>query len=137
MNFQMEEFNLQIYSPISCMLPVLMNLICVFQLLIGYESGQVVLWDLRSKNADIRIQTPEPLKSIAWHHEGKQFMCSHTDGSLTTWSIRQNNKAIHFSQPHGKFRSSLSPCWKGPSFFKCFYCKLYVFCKEEAYINQL
>lgn len=73
-----------------------------FKLLVGYESGQIVLWDLRSKTADMRCQTIEPVRSIAWHHEGKQFMCSHADGSLTTWSIKQNNKPIHVSQPHGK-----------------------------------
>ncbi|KAK4881718.1 hypothetical protein RN001_005037 [Aquatica leii] len=72
------------------------------KLLIGYESGQIVLWDLRSKTAEFRCQTLEPIRSIAWHFEGKQFMCSHTDGSLTTWSIKQNNKPIHISQPHAK-----------------------------------
>ncbi|KAF5272987.1 hypothetical protein FQA39_LY07636 [Lamprigera yunnana] len=72
------------------------------KLLIGYESGHIVLWDLRSKTGEFRCQTVEPMRSIAWHYEGKQFMCSHTDGSLTTWSIKQNNKPIHVSQPHAK-----------------------------------
>ncbi|KAB0800739.1 hypothetical protein PPYR_06478 [Photinus pyralis] len=72
------------------------------KLLVGYETGQIVLWDLRSKSAELRCQTLEPIRSIAWHFEGKQFMCSHTDGSLTTWSIKQNNKPIHVSQPHAK-----------------------------------
>lgn len=73
----------------------------VFQLLIGYESGQIVLWDLKIKNAELRCQAGEPLRSIAWHYEGKQFMCSHTDGSLTTWNLRQPTKPVHISQPHG------------------------------------
>ncbi|KAK5649859.1 hypothetical protein RI129_000888 [Pyrocoelia pectoralis] len=72
------------------------------KLIVGYESGQIVLWDLRSKTAELRCQTLEPIRSIAWHYEGKQFMCSHADGSLTTWSIKQNNKPIHVSQPHAK-----------------------------------
>lgn len=79
-----------------------MDFFSCFQMLIGYESGQVVLWDLRMKNADVRCQTSEALRSIAWHHEGKQFMCSHADGSLTTWNLKQISKPIHVSQPHGK-----------------------------------
>ncbi|RZC34001.1 syntaxin-binding protein 5 [Asbolus verrucosus] len=71
------------------------------QLLIGYESGQIVMWDLRNKMADMRWQTTE-LKSIAWHYEGKQFMCSHADGTLTTWSIKSNAKHLYISQPHAK-----------------------------------
>jgi len=71
-------------------------------LLIGYETGQIVLWDLRTRTAEMRCQCTEPLKSISWHHEGKQFMCSHTDGSLTTWAVRQAPKPINVSQPHGK-----------------------------------
>ncbi|XP_069687286.1 syntaxin-binding protein 5 isoform X5 [Periplaneta americana] len=50
----------------------------------------------------MRCQSVEPLKSISWHHEGKQFMCSHTDGSLTTWTVRQAPKPINVSQPHAK-----------------------------------
>lgn len=72
------------------------------QLLIGFECGQIVLWDLRSKLAEYRCQTAEPIRSISWHYEGKQFICSHIDGSLTTWSIKQNNKPILASLPHGK-----------------------------------
>ncbi|XP_065169293.1 syntaxin-binding protein 5 isoform X4 [Atheta coriaria] len=73
------------------------------KLLIGYESGQVVLWDMRSKVAEMRIQTADPVRSIAWHYEGKQFMCSHNDGSLTTWAVKTlNNKEIHMSRPHAK-----------------------------------
>lgn len=55
---------------------------------------------------DMRWVTNE-LRSIAWHHEGKQFMCSHTDGTLTTWSLKSPSKYIHISQPHGKFTNIL------------------------------
>ncbi|KAJ8672943.1 hypothetical protein QAD02_004204, partial [Eretmocerus hayati] len=73
----------------------------VSKLLIGYETGQIVLWDLKLKAADFRWQSDEPLKSISWHHEGKQFMCSHTDGSLTTWMARQL-KPVNVTHPHSK-----------------------------------
>lgn len=62
-----------------------------------------MLWDLRNRVVDMRWLAGE-LRSIAWHHEGKQFMCSHVDGTLTTWSLKSSAKYIHISQPHGKFR---------------------------------
>ncbi|XP_076666457.1 syntaxin-binding protein tomosyn isoform X7 [Andrena cerasifolii] len=71
------------------------------KMLIGYESGQIVLWDLKTRNADYRCQSDVPLKSISWHHEGKQFMCSHTDGSLSTWTVRQV-KSTNVTYPHAK-----------------------------------
>ncbi|XP_068228736.1 syntaxin-binding protein 5 isoform X3 [Palaemon carinicauda] len=73
------------------------------KLLIGYDSGALVVWDLKTKAADIRYQCAEPLKSISWHHEGKQFMCSHSDGSLTTWGIKQTTpKPVSAIFPHAK-----------------------------------
>ncbi|XP_011349984.1 syntaxin-binding protein 5 isoform X10 [Ooceraea biroi] len=71
------------------------------KILIGYQTGQIVLWDLKSKTADYRCQTDEQLKSITWHHEGKQFMCSHTNGSLSTWTVRQL-KPTSVTFPHAK-----------------------------------
>ncbi|XP_043791406.1 syntaxin-binding protein 5 isoform X5 [Apis laboriosa] len=71
------------------------------KMLIGYETGQIVFWDLKTKNADYRCQSDVPLRSISWHHEGKQFMCSHTDGSLSTWTVRQL-KPTNVTHPHAK-----------------------------------
>ncbi|XP_075059687.1 syntaxin-binding protein 5 isoform X1 [Mixophyes fleayi] len=71
------------------------------KLLIGYESGTVVLWDLKSKKADYRYTYDEAIHSVAWHHEGKQFICSHSDGTLTIWNVR-STKPIQTIVPHGK-----------------------------------
>lgn len=70
------------------------------KLLIGFETGALVLWDLRNRSADARFQHSEALHSVAWHHEGKQFMCSHSDGSLTTWNIRAPSKPVNIIFPH-------------------------------------
>lgn len=78
-----------------------------FQILIGYESGQIVFWDLKTKSADYRCHSDEPLKSITWHHEGKQFMSSHSDGSLLTWTVRQL-KPTNVTHPHGESQYPLS-----------------------------
>ncbi|XP_062293132.1 syntaxin-binding protein 5a isoform X1 [Scomber scombrus] len=72
------------------------------KLIIGFESGIVVLWDLKSKKADYRYTYDEAIHSVAWHHEGKQFICSHSDGTLTIWNIRGQGKPIQTITPHGK-----------------------------------
>ncbi|XP_071415989.1 syntaxin-binding protein 5-like isoform X5 [Pithys albifrons albifrons] len=72
------------------------------KLLIGYENGTVVFWDLRSKRADLRAYYDEAIHSVAWHHEGKQFMCSHSDGSLTLWNLKSPNRPFQTTIPHGK-----------------------------------
>ncbi|XP_053208518.1 syntaxin-binding protein 5-like [Panonychus citri] len=71
------------------------------KLLIGYESGTIVLWDLRSKSADSRVNYTEPLRSISWHNEGRQYLCSHTDGSITTWNVRAP-RPVSVTLPHAK-----------------------------------
>ncbi|KAG8192245.1 hypothetical protein JTE90_014103 [Oedothorax gibbosus] len=74
------------------------------KLLIGFEKGLVVLWDLRNKAADSRFNSSESciLKSVAWQLEGRQFICSQGEGSLTTWNIRDAKKPISVVYPHAK-----------------------------------
>ncbi|XP_066471966.1 syntaxin-binding protein 5-like isoform X2 [Tiliqua scincoides] len=74
------------------------------KLLIGYENGTVVFWDLRSKRADLRLYYDEAIHSIGWHNEGKQFMCSHSDGSLTLWNLKSPSRPFQIIIPHGKIR---------------------------------
>ncbi|XP_076258836.1 syntaxin-binding protein tomosyn isoform X3 [Rhynchophorus ferrugineus] len=92
----------------GCIVHLSDNPLDASKLLIGYESGQIVLWDLRNRSSEMRWQASE-LRSIAWHYEGKQFMCSHTDGTLTTWNIRNNQKYVHISQPHAKLNKDNRP----------------------------
>uniref|UniRef100_A0A8C1KUE0 Syntaxin binding protein 5-like n=1 Tax=Cyprinus carpio TaxID=7962 RepID=A0A8C1KUE0_CYPCA len=72
------------------------------KLLIGFESGTIVMWDLRAKRADFRIYYDEAIHSVSWHHEGRQFMCSHSDGSLSMWNLRNTAKPFQVTFPHGK-----------------------------------
>uniref|UniRef100_A0A670ZB88 Syntaxin-binding protein 5-like n=1 Tax=Pseudonaja textilis TaxID=8673 RepID=A0A670ZB88_PSETE len=74
------------------------------KLLIGYENGTIVLWDLRSKRADLRAYYDEAIHSMGWHHEGKQFMCSHSDGSLTLWNLKSPSRPFQIIIPHGKIQ---------------------------------
>ena len=91
----------------------------VFQLLIGYESGLVVLWDLRTKTADSRFQGAEPLRSVSWLSDGKQLMTAHADGSTWTWNSRAGPKPapVAVTYPHGWLSHPTSgPLPPGPLF---------------------
>ncbi|XP_049310560.1 syntaxin-binding protein 5 isoform X3 [Bactrocera dorsalis] len=72
------------------------------KLLIAFECGLLVLWDLKSKCAEFRWQAAEPVKSVAWHYEGKYFVSSHTDGSICTWPTRPVAKPQSVICPHAK-----------------------------------
>ncbi|XP_059842342.1 syntaxin-binding protein 5a isoform X3 [Hypanus sabinus] len=72
------------------------------KLLIGFESGTLVLWDLKSKKGEYRYSYDEAIHSVAWHHEGKQFVCSHSDGSLTVWNVKSPIKPAQIITPHAK-----------------------------------
>lgn len=79
------------------------------KLLIGFDTGVVVLWDLRNRSVDSRFQCTEYLTSISWHNDGKQFICSHTDGSLSTWNIRSSTKPQSVMYPHAKVTKDGKP----------------------------
>ena len=76
------------------------------KLLIGYESGCIVIWDLKQRNAEGRYYHTENLLWLAWHYEGKQFVAAHGDGSLITWQARSNTKPVQILHPHAKTAAS-------------------------------
>ena len=49
------------------------------------------------------LQSCGALRSVSWHNEGKQLMCSHEDGSLTIWSFRLPQKPQSIRMPHGEY----------------------------------
>jgi len=70
-------------------------------LLIAFECGLLVCWDLKAKLAEFRWQSAEPVKSVAWHHEGKYFVSSHADGSICSWPMRITKIPQSHVFPHG------------------------------------
>ncbi|XP_073834977.1 syntaxin-binding protein tomosyn isoform X4 [Musca autumnalis] len=72
------------------------------KLLLAYECGLLVLWDLKGKCAEIRWVSSDPVKSIAWHYEGKYFVSSHKDGSICSWPMRPTPKPQSLVYPHAK-----------------------------------
>lgn len=107
------------------------------QLLMGFESGLVVLWDLRTKVADARFLANEPLRSVSWLSDGKQLISAHTDGSLHTWNVRAGPRPapVSVTYPHGTlfripcsrykmatpFYCTFPVSWNSPSFFFKFF----------------
>ncbi|ELW67556.1 Syntaxin-binding protein 5-like protein [Tupaia chinensis] len=77
-------------------------------------SGYVIMWnkaiELSTKThpgpvvhlSDSPRDEGKAIHSIDWHHEGKQFMCSHSDGSLTLWNLKSPNRPFQTTIPHGK-----------------------------------
>uniref|UniRef100_A0A8D2G9H5 Syntaxin-binding protein 5-like n=1 Tax=Theropithecus gelada TaxID=9565 RepID=A0A8D2G9H5_THEGE len=77
-------------------------------------SGYVIMWnkaiELSSKShpgpvvhiSDNPMDEGKAIHSVAWHHEGKQFICSHSDGTLTIWNVRSPAKPVQTITPHGK-----------------------------------
>ncbi|TNN13307.1 Syntaxin-binding protein, partial [Schistosoma japonicum] len=74
------------------------------KILIGYSSGFLVLWDLKTKQGDARFKHTDSLFSMVWHWDGKSFLTSHNHGLIATWLIRQPQRPVSIICPHGKMR---------------------------------
>ncbi|VDM91356.1 unnamed protein product [Litomosoides sigmodontis] len=84
------------------------------KLLLLYEKGNVVLWNLQTKEVDRFISGQA--RCFAWHHDGRQFMCGTVDGSLLVWNIRKPGECTQKLQPHGQRCSPISQVdWKHSS----------------------
>ncbi|CAF4065954.1 unnamed protein product [Rotaria sp. Silwood2] len=64
--------------------------------------GQVVCWNLQQKTSENVYTLQQGLTSISWHSEGRQFMCSHCDGSLSVWNLRTLDKPVSINYPHSR-----------------------------------
>lgn len=72
------------------------------KILIGFDSGLIVLWNIKLKRADLRFNgTAETMSSISWLYDGKQFISSHNNGSLIIWNCKSDAKAAVL-HPHSK-----------------------------------
>ena len=61
------------------------------KLLIGFDRGLIVLWDLKARAADSRYAATAKLTAVSWHFDGKSFVSSHQDGSLSIFNIRKGH----------------------------------------------
>ncbi|XP_069358008.1 syntaxin-binding protein 5 isoform X9 [Maniola hyperantus] len=82
------------------------------KLVIAFESGLVIVWDLRARAAEWRgcLGTGglgEAVRAAAWQHDGK-LMTAHVDGALATWSMR-SPRPMSLSYPHAKANKDGKP----------------------------
>lgn len=72
------------------------------RILIGFDSGLIVLWNLKIRRAESHYYgISETMSSISWFYDGKQFMSAHNNGSLIVWSSKQGEtKPLNILHPH-------------------------------------
>ena len=71
------------------------------KILIGFDSGLIVLWNLKLKKGELRFYgTAETMSSICWFYDAKQFMSSHNNGSLIIWNCKGDTKPASVIIPH-------------------------------------
>nr|XP_018912290.1 PREDICTED: protein lethal(2) giant larvae-like [Bemisia tabaci] len=84
-------------------------------ILIGYNRGLMVLWNLKEAAPVKSFICNQDLESICWHESGKQFISSHNDGSYAQWDVDSTEGPIE--QPttvYGPFPCKAIPkiLWK-------------------------
>ncbi|XP_041979757.1 syntaxin-binding protein 5 isoform X2 [Aricia agestis] len=84
------------------------------KLAIAFESGLIVVWDLRARAAEWRGFVGGPgggvgdgVRAAAWQHDGK-LMTAHVDGALATWTMRSPRPAT-LTYPHAKSNKDGKP----------------------------
>lgn len=61
------------------------------RLLIGYNRGQLVLWNMQTDKLEKFYASGQQLESVCWSSEtGDEFISSHNDGSYIVWNINDN-----------------------------------------------
>ncbi|XP_035225367.1 lethal(2) giant larvae protein homolog 1-like [Stegodyphus dumicola] len=61
-------------------------------LLIGYQQGLITLWDTKKLVVVSTFIISQSLESVAWHHNGDQFISSYSDGSYVIWDTQDSSK---------------------------------------------
>ncbi|KAF1769466.1 hypothetical protein GCK72_001283 [Caenorhabditis remanei] len=70
------------------------------KLLIVYDKGIVVQWNLANKEVD-RYPLDPPIKSVNWHFDGRQVLTGNVDGSISLYGNKKSSEPIQRTTPHG------------------------------------
>jgi len=77
------------------------------QLLIGYERGLVVLWDIKEQKNIRNFLASQQLEDLCWFpadNDRKMFATAHNDGSYMVWDIESGSKPKkEATTPYGPF----------------------------------
>ncbi|EPB71329.1 WD domain, G-beta repeat protein [Ancylostoma ceylanicum] len=71
------------------------------KLLIAYDKGVLVQWNLVSKEVD-RFPLDPPIKCFSWHYEGKLVMTGNVDGSICIYHMKRTGEPQQKTSPHGQ-----------------------------------
>jgi len=63
------------------------------QLLVGYQEGQLVLWDFVKTIQVNSFSVPgtKSLTCVAWHSTGNEIAAGFSDGELAFWNVRTSD----------------------------------------------
>lgn len=70
------------------------------KLLIVFEKGAAIQWDLVLKEVD-RFPYDPPIKSVSWHFDGKQVMTGNVDGSVCVYNIKKTSEPVQKVRDEG------------------------------------
>ncbi|MFH4977223.1 hypothetical protein AB6A40_003932 [Gnathostoma spinigerum] len=70
------------------------------KLLIVFNASVIVYYDTQTNQALRNWKLLSNITSVAWHFDGVQFICSHSDGQLDMWNINSSDPTekpfVHF-----------------------------------------
>ncbi|CAD6184896.1 unnamed protein product [Caenorhabditis auriculariae] len=70
------------------------------RMLIAYDKGILVQWNLATKEVD-RFPLDPPIKSVSWHFDGRQVLTGNVDGSISMYNVKKTGECVQKSTPHG------------------------------------
>ncbi|XP_048346546.1 LLGL scribble cell polarity complex component 2 isoform X1 [Sphaerodactylus townsendi] len=76
------------------------------QILIGYNRGLIVLWDLKSNKAMHHFLGNQQLENLFWQKNGHQIVSCHSDGSYIQWPVSSDDRQpepLESKMPYGPF----------------------------------
>lgn len=75
------------------------------QLLLAFNDGLVVLWNLLTRQVIHRHQvgTQKLLTSLCWISSGKEFATSYYDGAIGVWNLKSDRGPENLFYPHGTY----------------------------------
>jgi lethal(2) giant larvae protein len=81
------------------------------KLLIGYEKGIIVLWDITQpvpeRNFPSSIENcKQPLKCVSWQKDGQKFVSAHSDSSIYFWDSSVTVPEEGPTKHYGKLNAS-------------------------------
>ncbi|KAK1162162.1 LLGL scribble cell polarity complex component 2-like isoform X1 [Acipenser oxyrinchus oxyrinchus] len=75
-------------------------------ILIGYNRGLMVLWDLEGSQATHHFLGNQQLESVWWKRNGRQIISAHSDGSYCQWPVSSADcqpEPDKHEMPYGSF----------------------------------